>query len=211
MNNNFKNIKPKWLVKRKKLKMPSGNVVTFGGEKDDLIIVTKEGSKVHATFTLRPDEFLLEKTERSKNYEHSREYFRLDKNLIMDLTNHWMKKNSHQIIIVETKSWLSRKEMVVDINDEKFPETIELQDLYNVKPETLKKFALSKERVIRLKFSMGAFYDSNGNCQGLLIPFKKQNKLIIVERKFLDLILDTALGIDWLKRSLNEDERSAYL
>jgi len=33
---------PKWLVKNKKLKLPNGNIVTFGGITDNKIIVTKE-------------------------------------------------------------------------------------------------------------------------------------------------------------------------
>lgn len=54
------------------------------------------------------------------------------------------------------------------------------------------------------KLFTGFTYDNLGYCKGMIIPYRKQKKMIMVERKFMDLTMGTAIGIDYFMKSFGE-------
>ena len=194
---------PTWLIKGKKLEYPNGTIVTFAGQKDHLIIVTEKGSDLHATFVIKPSEYQLHATEVIDGHKKREDFFQVNKDVIIDLVKHWMKTNPRLIKMTDTKTWIKTKDNVLDLNSPIYINVKRRNVLFDIEPESVVEYRLPKDYVIS-KLFMGLIYDDLGNCKGMIIPYRKQKKMIMVERKFMDLIMDTAIGIDYLLNSLSE-------
>ena len=150
---------PKWLVKGTRRELPDGSIITFSGKniEDYCIIVKDKNEKIHANFTLKPDEYQLHLTNEKSR---SRQYlFDAYASVIEDLTKHWLKERPDLIKIFPSKLWNNHDEDVVDINSYKIPLYRWKDGIFNVEPEELKDHIIPKLKIIRLKFSMGILFD----------------------------------------------------
>lgn len=194
----------------KAIEMPSGVIITFGGVDDHKIMITKKGSKMHATFTIGINEYDFHATERRKGLEDHVNFFKINKDFFTDM----IKQNldNAEVSNEGTKGWITKKDKyILDIDSQNYALIERRQeDFWDVFPEVLPKHAISPVHISRLKFSMGAIYNSDGRCQGLMIPaHHSKYELWIVPREFLDLILDGCIGTAYVKgyghAILNED------
>lgn len=194
---------PKWLIKGKKLEFPNKTLVTFAGQKDHLIIITEKGSNLHATFVIKPSGYQFHSTEIINDQKKREDFFDINKDVIIDLVKHWMATNSHLIKMMDTKMWIKTNENVLDMNSMDFINVKRRAGFFDIEPESVKTYRLSKDHIVS-KLFMGFTYDDLGYCKGMIIPYRKTKKMIIVERKFMDLIMDTAIGIDYFMKSFGE-------
>lgn len=196
---------PKWLVKGKKIELPDGNIVTFAGKNpnDYCIIVKDKNDKIHANFVLKPDEYEFhlknEKTDDKKSM------FETYASVITDITNYWKKEKPEFIKVFPAKNWKNHVELVVDVNSTQVPLMRWREGIYDVDPETLPSNLISKDKVINLKFSAGMLFDNYGNCQGMLMPVRKQKKLLLIKKPLFEKILNTVIGIDWMVDAVKEE------
>lgn len=195
---------PRWLVKGKKLKLSDGTLIIFDGKKDNLIIATEEGSKTHVTFVIKADQYGLHTTTRAKNVEYKKDLFKVDSSVLADLSVHWMKKKPQFVKVIREQFWFEHDEVVLDA-DSQHMSKIRRFDMYDVDPIDLIEYGWNQSQVLKMNFRVGFRYDHFGRCVGMIIPFKKKNRLILANRELLEKIINTAIGLDWLKESLEKE------
>lgn len=196
---------PRWLVKGKTVELPDGNIVTFAGEnpRDYCIIVKDKNEKVHANFVIKPDEFELH-TKNEVTEERS-SLFELYYSVIIDLTKYWSDKRREFINIFPSKYWKNHDELVVEVNSSEIPAFRWREGVYNVEPEELVDHIIPKSSVIKLKFSIGVLFDKSGNSLGMLMPVRKTKRLLLIKKPLFEIIMNTVIGMNWLRKSLKED------
>lgn len=195
---------PKWLVKGKKLKLLNGNIVTFGGETDNLIIVTKEHEAIHGTFVIRDDEYEFHTKETIKGKKDDyRTFFKFHKDFIVDMINVNMKSNPHLIEQQPVNSWITSKNYAIDIHNSVYPEIPRTDFFWDIEPELLPKIAMPKKKILRCMFEMAIAHKPDGTCIGLIMPKQEFGKFIVVTKQFLELVLDACIGIAWFKGTLH--------
>ncbi len=194
---------PKWLVKGKKLKLPNGNVVTFGGIDDNKIIVTKEGEKIHGTFVIRDDEYDFHTKETVKGKVDYRSFFKIHKEFILGVVEANMISNKHLIEKQEIKSWITSHDFAIDIHDPRYPEIPRTDFFWDIDPLFLPKIAMDKKMLLRCKFEMAVAHKPDGTCIGLIMPKQQYGTFILVTKNFLELVFDACIGIAWFKGTLH--------
>ena len=194
---------PKWLVKGKKLKLPNGNVVTFGGVNDNKIIVTKEGEKIHGTFVIRDDEYDFHTKETINGKVDYRSFFKIHKDFILGVVEANMTNNKHLIEKQEIKSWITSHDFAIDIHDPRYPEIPRTDFFWDIDPTLLPKIAMDKKVLLRCKFEMAVAHKPDGTCIGLILPKREFGTFIVVTKDFLELVLDACIGIAWFKGTLH--------
>lgn len=196
---------PKWLVKGKKIELPDGNIVTFAGEnpQDYCIIVKDKNDKIHANFVLKPDEYEFHlKNEKTRD---KTSLFETYASVIMDMTNHWRKEKPEFIKVFPVKHWKNHDELVVDVDSTEAPLMKWREGVYDIDPEIIPNTLVSKDRVLKLKFSAGVLFDNYGHCKGMLMPVRKQNKLLLIKKPLFEKILNTVIGMDWMVNAVKEE------
>lgn len=196
---------PKWLVKGKTLELPDGNIVTFAGKnpRDHCIIVKDKNENIHVNFVIKEDEYELHLKNEKTGEKYS--LFETYASVITDLTNHWRNKRSDLIKDFPSKYWKNHNEVVIDVNSSEIPMVRWKEWLYDADPETLRANFIPKEKIIGLKFSMGVMYDKYGNCQGMIMPIKKQKRLLLIKQPLFVQIMDTVFGIEFLRTHMKEN------
>ena len=196
---------PRWVVKGKTVELPDGNIVTFAGEnpRDYCIIVKDKNEKVHVNFVIKPDKLGLH-TKNEVTAEKS-SLFELYSSVIVDLTKYWSNKRREFVSVFPSKNWKNHDELVVDVNSSEVPAFRWREGVYNVEPEELVDHVIPKSKVIKLKFSMGLLFDESGNSIGILMPVRKAKRLLLIKKPLFEIIMNTVIGIDWLRNTLKED------
>ncbi len=195
---------PKWLVKGKKLKLPNGNVVAFGGVNDNKIIVTKEGESIHGTFVISDDEYEFHTKETFKGKKDDyRTFFKFHKDFLVDMINVNMKANKHLIDHQPVNSWITSKNYAIDIHDPRYPEIPRTDFFWDIEPELLPKVAMPKKKILRCLFEMAVAHEPDGTCIGIIMPKQAFGEFIIVTKDFLELVLDACISIAWFKGTLH--------
>jgi len=194
---------PKWLIKNKKLEFPDGTVVIFGGVKDNKIIVTKKGEKVHGTFVISDTEYDFHTTESINGKMDHRSFFKIHKDFILGVIEANMISNKHLIEKQEVKSWITSKNFAIDIHNPKYSEIPRTDFFWDIEPEYLPKVAMDKKTLLRCKFEMAVAHKPDGTCIGLIMPKQEFGTFIVVTKDFLELIFDACIGIAWFKGTLH--------
>lgn len=200
---------PNWLVKGNSVHFPNGNMVTFKGKRDaDFYIIFKDKEdKFHVNFTITKGKYGLH-TKDEKTGERT---FLLDiySDVIIDLVNHWKKLKPHWVNDFPATLWENKEDAVIDVNTTDVPNLKWKNGIYDIEPEDVMPYSLSKNEIIELKFSQGLIYSKLGICKGMLMPHKKSKKLIRIDRALTEIVFNTAIGIDVLKQEVM-DEYSHY-
>lgn len=196
---------PTWIEKGKTAELLDGNIVTFAGKnpRDYCIIVKDKNEKIHVNFTIKPDEYEFHIKNEVTGEKHS--LFEVYSSVIEDLVKYWMKEKSEFIKIFSSKKWRSHNEFVVDINSAEIPAFRFREGIYNLHPDELLSHTIVKKNIIRLRFSMGVIFDKKGNCLGMLMPIRKAKMLVWIQKPLFMKILDTVIGIDFLRISIKEE------
>lgn len=71
------------------------------------------------------------------------------------MTEHWKNKKPHLVKELNPKFWNNHSEMVIDINSNKAPTFLQMNEMYCVDPEILREKYMFKEDVIKMKFFVG--------------------------------------------------------
>ncbi len=201
MSDNEKLPIPDWFDKeREAIKLPNGTVIKFTGKEDNKIIVTKEGDTIHGTFVIRDYEYDFHLTKEIGNKKIYQPFFKLHRDFVMDMIKVNIKNNQHMIDQQPINSWLTNKsDFILNLHDTRYPEIERHDDFFDISPENVIKLALDKKRVLRTMFKIGALYQRDGKCKGMIMPNQKNGTFVIVSRNFIDLILDACIGMAWLK------------
>jgi len=194
---------PKWLVKGKKLKLSNGNIVVFGGVKDNKIIVTKEGEKIHGTFVISDDEYDFHTKETLNGKVNYRSFFKIHKDFILGIIESNLKNNEHLIESQEVKSWITSKNFAIDIHNPQYPEIPRTDFFWDIEPKLLPTVAMDKKILLRCKFKIAVAHKPDGTCIGLIMPKQEFGTFIVVTKDFLELVLDACIGIAWFKGTLH--------
>jgi len=201
---NDRNYIPNWVIKGKKIKLPDGNIVTFGGknQEDVCIIVKDPEDHIHANFVIKSDEIELHlRDEKTKNITS---LFEVYSTVITDLSHYWYKKEPNLVKWFKPKNW-SRDVFVIDVNSKDVPNYRLIDGIYDINPDDVKPNALSNEAIIKLKFSAGIMFDKFGRCQGLLMSLKKKKILLLIEKPIFENILNTIIGMDTMKQNIKDE------
>lgn len=200
--NNDKTIIPKWATTKIKQKLPDGNIVAITGQnRDDVCIIVKDpNDNTHATFVIKPDTYELHFTHEPSKKRKSE--FELYSVVVSQLTEYWMKKQPNWIHTFSAKGW-NKNYYIVNINPTELP-TFRLQG-YDMNPNDAKHNAIPKDKISRMKFKNGLAFDNHGRCQGMLCAQRKYKRLIFVERRLLENIVDTCIGMSDMIDRLTDD------
>lgn len=72
-------------------------------------------------------------------------------------------------------------------------------------PNDAKHNAIPKDKISKMKFKMGLALDNYGRCHGMLCAQRKHKRFIFVERRLLEIIMNTCVGMSDLKNRLTDD------
>lgn len=198
---------PKWIVKGRKIEMPSGYIVAFGGKHDKKIIVTEQGSDTHVTFAINHHEYDLHiKTFKGSKDEY-RKIFKLHQDVVMDITRAIFKEKENQKLweCRERRSFITSKKYFIDFDSQSYPELKKMDTgILDIFPEELKKYSIKSKTIMRQNFRAASVHKSDGACIEIIFPTKDHNKVIVTKPNLIDLILDTLIGINRLREILSE-------
>ena len=198
---------PIWAKKHTKRKLPNGVIVGFAGKNPNhmSIVVIDPSTNSHFTLTIKPDAYELHRTNEKTGQKTP--FFNLHAPVITQLLEHWWGEHHKWVKPFTPKYWNEedKKYSVIDINSSSFPDYLGRKEIYDMDPSDVKRIAMDRKDIIGMKFKIGAIFDHNGRCKGLLLAARKKKKLIRVESQLFKKIIDTAIGIDNLVSTALED------
>jgi hypothetical protein len=205
MNKHFVPPIPKWVVKNQEFSLPNNNMLIIKGKrKDDFYFIFKnKADSFHIDFSITKDAYGV-RTKNEKTHAEPTVLLNRYSDVIIQLTEHWKNKKPHLVKELDPKFWEKHTEMVIDINSDKIPTFLQLDEMYYVEPHILRENCLFKEDVIKMKFTFGLMFDAFGEGKGMILSHKKSKKLILVDRELIEPIMNTAIAIDSIKDKIIE-------
>jgi len=208
VDNNKSNPIPQWVVKGNSVHFRNGNMVKFAGKRsnDFYLIMKDESDSFHVNFTINDNTYGLH----TKDEKTSERKFLLNvySDVIVDLVRYWQKRKPEWVKEFPSIFYKRHDEYVIDVNTNQVPNLRWQKGICDIEPEDVIPNALSKDKIINLKFSQGLIYTQLGVCKGMLMPHKKSKKLIQIDRALTDMVLNSAIGINALKESIKKEYKN---